>query len=83
MNYDGVNYKKEYPNYLVTDEILLYRLADAGFLDKLCRVSPSKKVEGTRVWFFDKDPDVWEIIKKYKAEMREQANNSKQEDAAE
>ncbi len=62
--------RREYPNYLVTDEVLLYRLADAGMLDKLCRVAPSRKVEGARVWFFDKDPDVLDVIKKYKAEKR-------------
>jgi len=69
MNMDNhrKNERREYPNYLVTDEVLLYKLADAGMLDKLCRVAPSRKVKGTRVWFFDKDPDVLDVIKKYRA----------------
>jgi hypothetical protein len=62
--------RKEYDTYLVTDEELLYRLANCSLLDKLCRVAPNRYVEGARVWFFDKDPGVWNIIKQYKAEKR-------------
>lgn len=62
--------KKEYNSYLVTDEELLYRLASCSLLDKLCGVAPSKYVEGTHVWFFDKDPGVWNVIRQYNAEKR-------------
>lgn len=62
--------QKEYDSYLVTDEDLLYRLASCSLLDKLRGVAPSKKVEGTRVWFFDKEPEVLNVIKQYKAEKR-------------
>lgn len=61
---------KEYDTYLVTDEELLYRLANCSLLDKLCRVAPNRYVEGARVWFFDKDPGVWNIINQFKAEKR-------------
>ena len=61
---------KEFTTYLVTDEELLYRLAECSLLDKLCRVAPNRNVEGARVWFFDKDPGVWNVIKQYKAEKR-------------
>lgn len=71
--------RREYPNYLVTDEALLYRLADAGMLDKLCRVAPNRKVEGARVWFFDKGPDVLDVIKKYRAEKRAEISSREKE----
>ena len=60
--------KKEYTTYLVREEELLYRLAQCSLLDKLCRVAPNRDVEGARVWFFDKDPGVWNVIKQYKDE---------------
>ena len=75
------NSKKEYTSYLVTDEDLLYRLASCSLLDKLCGVAPSRKVEGTRAWFFDKDPCVWNVIKQYKAEKRTEAANREREEA--
>lgn len=68
--------KKEYSTYLVTEEDLLYRLASCSLLDKLCGVAPNKYVEGARVWFFDKDPGVWNVIQQYKAEKRSQAGKS-------
>ncbi len=61
---------KEYKTYLVTDEELLYRLAECSLLDKLCHVAQNRFDESTRVWFFDKDPGVWNVIKKYKSEKR-------------
>lgn len=62
--------RKEYDTYLVTDEDLLYELARCSQLDKLCRVAPSRKVEGTRVWFFDKDECVGNIIRAFNAKKR-------------
>lgn len=62
------NNKKEYNTYLVSDEALLYKLASCSLLDKLCGVAPSRFTEGARVWFFDKDPCVGNVIKQYKAE---------------
>ncbi len=70
------NIGKEYKSYLVTEEDLLYKLASCSLLDKLCGVAPSKKVEGTRVWFFDKDPCVENVIKQYKADKRAANKNS-------
>lgn len=81
MNDNSKNPRKEYTSYLVTDEDLLYRLASNSLLDKLCGVAPSKKVEGTRVWFFDKDPCVWNVIKQYKAEKRAEAASRESEKA--
>lgn len=63
--------RKEYDSYLVTDEDLLYRLASCSLLDKLCGVAASKKVEGTRVWFFDKDQEVLNVIRQYQSEKRQ------------
>lgn len=73
--------QKGYDSYLVTDEDLLYRLASCSLLDKLCGVTASKKVEGTRVWFFDKDPGVLNVINQYKSEKlanREMMANERQ-----
>lgn len=77
MNTDRENTKKEYDTYLVRDEELLYRLASCSLLDKLCRVAPNKYVEGARVWFFDKDPGVENVIREYKAEKRKDARGDK------
>lgn len=60
--------KKEYTSILVTDEDLLYELARCSLLDKLCGVADSWKVKGTRVWFFDKDPGVQNVVRQYYAE---------------
>ena len=57
--------KRDYPNYLVKDEVLLYKIADAGLLDKLSRVAKDKFDETKRIWFFDKDQDVKQIIDDY------------------
>ncbi len=70
MNTDKEKVKKEYDTYLVRDEELLYKLASCGLLDKLCRVAPNKYVEGARVWFFDKDPCVENVIRNYREEKR-------------
>lgn len=64
------NIKKEYTTYLVTDEELLYKLASCSLLDKLCRVAPNRYVDGARVWFFDRDPGVGNVIRQYNAEKR-------------
>lgn len=69
------NGRKEFNTYLVTDEDLLYELARCSQLDKLCGVAPSRKVEGTRVWFFDKDECVGNIIKHYKEQKRSERMN--------
>lgn len=69
MNADR-NIKKEYDTYLVKDEELLYRLASCGLLDKLCRVTSNRYVEGTRIWFFDKDPGVENVIRQYREEKQ-------------
>lgn len=74
------NNRKEYNSYLVTDEDLLYKLASCSLLDKLCGVAPSRKVEGTRVWFFDRDPCVENVIKQYKAEKRAESAKREQEE---
>lgn len=77
MSNTGTNYKEKYPNYLVCDEDLLYRLADAKLLHKLARVAPNKYQEGKRIWYFDKDEDVWTIIKEYLIEKKN-AEHSKE-----
>lgn len=77
MNTDKQNVKKEYDTYLVRDEELLYKLASCNLLDKLCRVAPNKYVEGARVWFFDKDPCVENVIKNYREQKRMEARGDK------
>ena len=62
--------RKEFDTYLVADEELLYRLANCSLLDKLRGCAPNKNVEGAHVWFFEKDPGVWNIIKQFNAEKR-------------
>lgn len=59
------NARKEHTHFLVVDEILLYKLSDAGLLDRLYRVLFDKKIEGKRLWLFDKTPDVKAVIDKY------------------
>lgn len=75
MNNSDNTGRKKYDTYLVTDEGLLYELARCSQLDKLCGVVPSRKVEGTRVWFFDKDECVGTIIKHYKEQKRSERMN--------
>lgn len=70
------NMKKEYDTYLVKDEELLYRLASCGLLDKLCRVASNRYVEGTRIWFFDKDPCVENVIRQYREEKTARGDRS-------
>ena len=62
------NAKKEYRNFLVTDEILLYKLADAGLLSSLARVALNKYVDGARIWYFDKTDDVKSVIDEFRRE---------------
>ena len=75
MNNSDNTGRKKYDTYLVIDEGLLYELARCSQLDKLCGVAPSRKVEGTRVWFFDKDECVGNIIKHYKEQKRSEHMN--------
>lgn len=77
MNNNKENTKREYDTYLVRDEELLYKLASCSLLDKLCRVAPNRYVEGTRVWFFEKDPCVENVIRQYKEEKRREARGDK------
>lgn len=69
--------RKTYDTYLVTDEDLLYEMARCSLLDKLCRVAPNRYKEGARVWFFDKDPCVENVIKQYKAKRRTANENGR------
>jgi hypothetical protein len=64
------NVKREHPNWLVTDEALLEKLVDDGYLLSLCRVAKSNRDETKRVWFFDKDDGVKEIIDAFYDERR-------------
>lgn len=77
MNTDKGNIKKEYDTYLIRDEELLYKLASCSLLDKLCRVAPNRYVEGARVWFFEKDPCVENVIKNYREQKRREARGDK------
>jgi len=65
---------KPYKNYLVSDEELLYRIADAGLLDKLRGVSKNKYEPDKRVYFFDRDFDVKQIIYEFVNEKKSQAS---------
>ena len=50
--------------YTVRDMELLYQLADAGLLDKLHGITCTGK---GKIYFFDRIPDVREIIEKFKS----------------
>lgn len=62
---ENIDTRKEHSHFLIVDEILLYQLSDAGLLDRLYKVLPNKKIEGKRVWLFDKTPDVKAVIDRY------------------
>lgn len=69
-----MNERKEYNTYIIFQEDLLYRLASHKLLHKLCGATRSKHVEGAYVWFFEKDPEVFKVIKEYNAEKRAEHN---------
>lgn len=77
MNNNGNTGRKEYDTYLVTDEDLLYELARSSLLDKLCRVAPNRYKDGARVWFFDKDECVGNVIRAFKAKKRAEREEGK------
>lgn len=52
-------------HYAVASEDLLYKLADAGLLQKMHGVN---FIDGKNIWFFSKDDDVKAVIDKYKAD---------------
>lgn len=62
---ENTNVKREYSHYLITDVMLLYKLSDAGLLERMHKVLPSRHIQGARVWLFDKTPDVKAIYEKY------------------
>ena len=69
---DNANTRRpEHRSYLVFDEELLYRLADAKLLHHLNGATISKKDGTTRLYYFDKDEEVGQYIDEWKAERRE------------
>lgn len=56
--------RKKSKCFAVHDLELLYQLSDAGLLDKLHGITCT--AEG-KIYFFDRIPDVREIIKKFKS----------------
>jgi uncharacterized protein YjgD (DUF1641 family) len=65
MNVEGA--KKEYKSYMVDSLDLLYELSDAGLLDKLNGTTISKRDGQTRLYFFDRDEAVKQVIDEFKA----------------
>jgi nickel-dependent lactate racemase len=64
---------------LVFSNELLYKLADAGYLEQLNEVRPDRKRTGHRVYYFDPDPEIEKIIKDYQNEkLKEKAEKQKE-----
>lgn len=63
-------------HFYVNDEKLLYKIAEAGLLDKLHGIN---YIDQQKTWFFDKDDDVKAIIDKYYTENESDNNNEKVE----
>ena len=57
---------------------LLYKIADAGYLEQLNEVRPDRLRQNRRVYYFDYDPEIEKIIKNYQAQ-RQKEKAEKQE----
>lgn len=55
--------RKRSHSYAVTNEELLYKIADAGLLCELYGINNREH----RVWYFNKNPDVRAVIEQFKA----------------
>lgn len=55
--------KKKSHSYAVTNEELLYKIADAGLL---CEMRGMENGE-QRIWYFNKNPDVKAVIDQFQA----------------
>lgn len=63
---------------IVYSNELLYKIADAGYLEQLNEVRPDRRKPNRRVYYFDRDPDLEKIIKDYQEErQKEKAQTSK------
>ncbi|MDR1688811.1 MAG: hypothetical protein LBS21_09420 [Clostridiales bacterium] len=62
---DKTDVKREFKYYMVYNEGLLYRIADSRLLHKVHHVSVSRSDNSTKLFFFDKDPEIKEIIDDY------------------
>lgn len=51
---------------------LLYKIADAGYLEQLNEVRPDRLRQNRRVYYFDYDPEIEKIIKNYQAEREKE-----------
>lgn len=57
---------------------LLYKIADAGYLEQLNEVRPDRLRPKRRVYYFDRDPELEKIIKNYQNEkLKEKAEKGK------
>lgn len=74
------NYTNNMPKpYVIRDEELLYRLSDAGLLCYAFKIKPNRDDESKRVWFFERNDDVWAVIRKYLNDKKaESANNTEE-----
>ncbi len=61
----------------VQSEILLYKIADMGWLEKLNGVGINKYHPNRRVWYFDQDENIKEMVYTYIAERRAERNKYK------
>jgi hypothetical protein len=67
--------RKEHKSFLVDVEALAYSIIDAGFLHCLNGVITSKRDGVTKLYFFDKDDTVADIIDTYKAKHNREYND--------
>ena len=61
-------------HFAVDDEVLLYKLSDAGLLNKAHGIN---FIGGKTIWFFTKDDDVKAVIDNYKATAVETAGEER------
>lgn len=61
-------------HFAVDDEMLLYKLSDAGLLNKAHGIN---FIGGKTIWFFAKDDDVKAVIDNYKATAVETASEER------
>ncbi|MCI1966580.1 MAG: hypothetical protein LKJ17_10690 [Oscillospiraceae bacterium] len=58
---------------------LLYKIADAGYLEQLNEVRPDRLKPNKRIYYFDRDPELEKIIKDYQTQ-RQKEKAEKQEE---
>lgn len=73
--------------YVIREEELLYKLSDAGLLCYAFKIKPNRDDASKRVWFFERNDDVWAVIRKYlndkKAEQVKNNENGSEENVYE